>query len=462
MFYRFRSSAVFFVLLVVLYTNGLCADTINVPTDHATIQDAINAASDGDEVVVASETYFETINFNGKAITLRSSSDDPTDTIIDAVGFVIFSGAVGSVVTCESGETETTVLQGFTLTGGDESGMYNENSNPAIINCIFSDNTTDGDGGGMHNRDSNPTITRCTFSNNSAQWYGGGMYNDDSDPMIIDCTFSGNWAMYGGGMYNLYSHPTVTNSTFSGNWAEDTGGGMRNSDSDPTIANCTFNGNVAELGGGMANYIFSDSGVIFSTFSGNSAGEGGGGMSKIGELIPIVINCTFSGNTADQGGGMYNENSNPTITNSVLWGNVAADHLFDLPVEKILVHGNEMYNDDSTPTVTYSCIQGGYEGTGNIHSDPLFIDTQNDDLRLTAESPCIDVGNNAAIPAGIETDLDGNIRIFNDTVDMVAYEVQPSVTDLCELLERTDINCDGVVNILDLAILAAHWLEGSE
>ena len=140
MFYRFRSSAVICASLVLLYGNGLSADTIHVPVDQA----AIDAASDGDEVVVDPGTYNETINFNEKAITLLSSSDNPADTIIDGDG-------AGSVVTCESGETSATVLQGFTLTGGYSDtggGMFNDNnSSPTVTNCIFSGNETDEGGG---------------------------------------------------------------------------------------------------------------------------------------------------------------------------------------------------------------------------------------------------------------------------------------------------------------------------
>ncbi len=66
------------------------ADIINVgPGDS--IQDAIDAAMDGDEIVVAEGTYLEAIDFLGKAITVRST--DPADpvvvanTIIDGTGF---------------------------------------------------------------------------------------------------------------------------------------------------------------------------------------------------------------------------------------------------------------------------------------------------------------------------------------------------------------------------------------
>ena len=140
----------------VMLTGTAVADILHVPGDYPTIQEAIDAAMDGDEVEVHPGTYFETIDFLGKAITLRSS-DGPDVTTIDATGL----GQV-SVVTCNSGEGPNTVLDGLTVTGGTGSGMADVGSSPSVANCTFIWNLTYGDGGGVYNlNSSNPTVTNC-------------------------------------------------------------------------------------------------------------------------------------------------------------------------------------------------------------------------------------------------------------------------------------------------------------
>ena len=235
---------------VVLVSSSYAA-IINVPGDQPTIQAGINAAVDGDVVIVAEGEYFENINFNGKAITVRSTDpDDPVvvmHTIINGTGFF-------HVVQCVSGEGPETVLSGFVITGGNANtfpddarggGMFNdESSSPAVTNCSFSGNSAIIQGGGMGNLvNSSPTVTNCTFSGNSGS-QGGGMYNADSTPTVANCSFSGNTALgpatHGGGMNNFNSSPTVTNCTFSGNSATTNGGGMSNSGgSSPTVARLT-------------------------------------------------------------------------------------------------------------------------------------------------------------------------------------------------------------------------------
>ncbi|MDH4241716.1 MAG: pentapeptide repeat-containing protein, partial [Phycisphaerae bacterium] len=229
---------------------------------------------------------------------------------------------------------------------------------------------------------------------NGSSWpdnYGGGMYNSSGSPTVSNCIFSRNSSSHiGGGMHNgLYSSPTVTNCRFINNSA-DYGGGMYNDLSSTTVVNCIFSGNTADadFGGGMCN----------------------------GNGNPSVINCTFSSNSSRVGGGMHCTNCSLTLTNCILWGNTA----------KV---GQQIYDFGTiSATVSYCDVQGGWTGVGNINADPLFKDadglddiagTEDDNLKLSNGSPCIDAGYNPAIPLFISLDLAGNPRFFDDfeTID---------------------------------------------
>ena len=245
-------------VLATFAISAVCrAATLHVPADYPTIQSCIDAAVSGvDECNVAPGTYHETINFLGKAITVRSSGGADVTTI-DA------TGVGGSVVSCRSHEGPDSVLDGFTITGGTGTdlggftsggGMYNNYSSPTVTDCKFSGNTGRF-GGAMSNYYGSPTVTNCTFSGNTATYYGGGMYNYSGSPTVADCTVSGNTASAGGGgMYNYYGSPTVSRCTFTGNTGYD-GGGIYTNSSSPTVTNCTFSGNIANSGkgGGMYN-----------------------------------------------------------------------------------------------------------------------------------------------------------------------------------------------------------------
>jgi len=83
-------------------------------------------------------------------------------------------------------------------------------------------------------------------------------------------------------------------------------------------------------------------------------------------------------------------------------------------------------------SVSYSDIGGGWAGTGNINSDPLFVNAAGGDYHLQATSLCFNAGNNSLVPVGVTLDMDGNPRINNRTVDMGAFEYQvpgaPAIT----------------------------------
>ena len=142
--------------------------------------------------------------------------------------------------------------------------------------------------------------------------------------------------------------------------------------------------------------------------------------------------------------------SSSLVLNTIFWGN--------LPDQV-------SYDGTSTQHITYSLVQGWTPGIGNIDSDPFFVNAAVDDLHLQASSPAIDAGSNALL--GGLWDLDGNSRVIDTPgvgahsgriVDMGAYESGTSMC-LCANGLVGDINCDGIVNLVDLRLLALHWLE---
>ncbi|MBW8017328.1 MAG: hypothetical protein FVQ82_14195 [Planctomycetes bacterium] len=226
------------VILITLFALASIASagTITVnPGDS--IQAAITASANGDTIIVSPGTYVENLNMNGKAITLRST--DPTNAAI-VTSTIIDGNSVGSVITCGSGETADTVIDGFVITNGAANvggGMFNNFSSPTVSNCTFSGNTANVGGGGMCNgNNSSPTVSNCTFSGNTANYggggMGGGMWNTNfSSPTVSNCMFSGNTANLGGGMFNSSSSPTVTDSYFCFNLHDTINGAPLHADS---------------------------------------------------------------------------------------------------------------------------------------------------------------------------------------------------------------------------------------
>ncbi len=487
------------LIISALFACPALASTIRVPADQPTIQAGIVAASGGDLVLVAPDTYLENIDFLGKAITVQGEAG-PDVTEIDG-------NQAGSVVSFTGGETEEAGIAGFTIRNGSSlrgGGIYCLDSSPTVTNCTISENNVSGGlygGGGIYCENSSPAIMSCRIIGNSAA-SAGGIFCFDSSPTITDCTITGNIANnpngHGGGIYcNVLSQATITNCTITGNSANK-GGGIGCSESSPVITNCTISGNDAEYGGGI--HVVGNGSEIYpaidgSTLSENSAYRGGAIYSKGDNFSRVyltitncsisknsavkgagiwnhtysystIANCTISENSAeDLGGGIYSAGGDTEITNSILWG----DHAPEGPEMAI----SQGYNYIA---VSYSDVQGGEAGVhietkgtlvwleGNIDSDPLFAGEG--DYHLTAGSPCIDAGTDA----GVYTDIDGDERPQGAGFDMGADEnvdcrdydgdhwpdeecggedcddttplTHPGAPEICDGLDN---NCDGAV-----------------
>jgi hypothetical protein len=371
--------------------------------------------------------------------------------------------------------TNCTFINNLAPIGG---GIYNRNSNPMLTDCTFNGNHALFFGGGMYNVDCNATLTDCIFITNSTEKRGGGgMENWGSNLTLTNCTFRENFAVGpGGAMENIAKcNITLTDCLLRGNFANGSGGAMSNYSNDPTLNNCTFSENSTLGSGGGMDSVKANAMLTHCTFNGNSAENNGGGISNSSDSNSTLTNCMFSGNKAEnKGGGMYNYNSNPTLINCAFSGNTAANwggginnsnsivgltnctftgnsaeignsltcdssnqespSILEL-INCIIWDGdNEIWNNDgSIIFIEHSDVQGGWSGEGefNIDADPLFVDadgadnvtgTEDDDLHLLPDSPCIDAGENSAIPESVVTDVGGNPRIVNDTVDIGAYE----------------------------------------
>jgi alkaline phosphatase len=364
---------------------------------YFSIQTAINDANTIDVIEVEEGTYYETIDFGGKSITLTST--DPEDssvvlnTIIDANSDV---NNPGRGVTFDDSEGSTSVLTGFTITGGyapgtgnarDGGGILCDGSSPTISNCIIKQNYAADDGGGIFcDSGSDATISVCTISDNESGDKGGAMYCRNSNPSIKICDITSNDAIIGGGLYFTASVPLIEHCIISDN--ETTGG----SSSD----------------GGGIYLLSSDANIISSVISDNISDDDAGGIYCLTGSSANISNCTLTGNQADdKGGGIYcKSSSDAVITNCILWGNTATT-------------GSQIHTATSSPVVSYSDVQGSpvYPGTGNINTNPAFADA----YHLLSSSPCIDVGDSGGNYFG-QKDIDGEEREMGDEVDIGADE----------------------------------------
>ncbi|MDG2422950.1 MAG: dockerin type I domain-containing protein [Phycisphaerales bacterium] len=258
------------LLVLVASSPGLAATiTVGPPgeADHVYIQDAVDQAQPGDEIVVYPGTYTvsdsdqqQVVDLLGKAITLRSC-EGPEATIIDGQSMV-------RGIVC-AGETATgTLVEGFSIINGigissdidgngqcepwetSGGGLIIYQSGPTIQDCWFIDNTAGMFGGGVYAQKSWPTFQKCVFQGNTSEYKGGAMFNRGSETNINDCMFQDNHAAYtGGAIHNRHSEIMVTGSMFQGNSANITGGAIYSQwNSNAVISDSIFCGNTGNDG----------------------------------------------------------------------------------------------------------------------------------------------------------------------------------------------------------------------
>ncbi|MBC8384566.1 MAG: PKD domain-containing protein, partial [Candidatus Cloacimonetes bacterium] len=246
-----------------------------------------------------------------------------------------------------------------------------QNDSSKFVYCKIIDVVDSASGGGFYIRNfSKILIQNCVIDNCSAHSSGGGMSIHSSNIKIVNTIISGNHAR--GWCDEWWS--------YGGH-----GGGISCSSSSLTMQNCLIIYNEADFG------------IEF---------PGSGGALDLNNSTVQIYNSTFCMNW--EAPSIDNYQGSLVIKNSILWG----------------------YNTVNYAVVSYSNVQNGWEGEGNIDSDPLFINPGNDNYQVSSDSPCINTGTPDTTGLYLpEFDLAGNPRIYDDRIDMGCYEWQGVETE---------------------------------
>jgi len=363
------------------------------------------------------------------------------------------------VMIVDTGVTNLMNIDGFTFRSGHGSDVVVGNGNNRR-------------GGGILSFGS-PHIFNCVFKDNRSL-FGGAIYprfEDASDIIIENCDFINNHSTANGGAILVFdAGALIENCTFDGNTSAAYAGAIRIGDSEVDIVNCVFENNSATLDGGAiwgansaAPSILNIENCDFVNNEALGTTNGGGAICILTDFIVDISSSIFDGNTSEvQGGAIYTEDSDVTLTNSLLINNearssgyggaicnlaglapskitiinstIANNHgaeaggicqveVFATPTlaigNTILSNSNGNYSSPFSPTATVVSLLGNISSDSSLanafthiidlnNTDPLFEDPSNDDFHLAGNSPAHDLGVMANAPSH---DLDGLERV---------------------------------------------------
>ncbi len=380
---------------------GLHADVIHVPGDEPTIQAGVDAAVDGDEVVVADGLYTgpgnRAISTGTKLITVRSAGG-PGACVIDCetqdLAFVLSGGARVEGFTIRNGRA---VFGGAMLVAGDAT----------IVSCVFDGNAADA---------------------------GGALFIQGSSPAIIGCTFRGNCAQVsdGGAIYNLSGNPALVNCLMNGNCAAAFGGGIFSDLAALSLVNCTLSDNTAFRGGGITNYAGVEMTLSSCIIWSNHATQGRGLEVQILSTSSVeVVNYSCVQDLEGAYGGD---------------GNIDADPGFVDPQQ-----GNYRLEPGS-PCIDAADNTAVPKGiTTDLDGNPRFVDDPDTKDTGLGDPPNVDMGAYEFQVSACLWDLDanGSVGILDLLALLAAWGTDPG--------GPPDFDGDGTVGILDLLALLANW-----
>jgi hypothetical protein len=445
-------------------SSGVITVCLSGGCDYTSIQDAVDAADEGDVIKVAAGIYTDVhrrpspggsdyghgggpdvitqVVYISKTVTIRGgytgAFTEPPDpesnpATLDAQGR-------GRVLLITQGASAT--VEGLRVTGGVATGLggYLE---PWIE--VPSDA-----GGGIYVSGAGATLRHNWVFSNAAGG-GGGLYLGWNDTISVSGNVvTSNTADYGGGLYVDFSDATLWDNVITANSAGTDGGGLYFFNSDGTFSGNTVKRNSADgYGGGMM--LWGHDGTLGgNTVSANSAGEYGGGMFLLGSDATLTNNVVADNQADSAGSGLLVMNCSPRLTHNTIARNSRGDgsgiYIWKVPSmygpTSVALTNNILVSHtvgitatvDSTAILEATLWGSGswangadWGGAGtiitgtpayNTWGDPDFVDPDSGDYHIGPGSAAIDRG----VDAGVTLDMDGEPRPVGEGYDLGADE----------------------------------------
>jgi hypothetical protein len=308
---------------------------------YGTIQDAIDDAANGDTVEVCAGTWFEGLELDGKALTVRATGGAAATTI-DAEGwrtvarvwggadvtfegftFANGAGSTGGNLSCQDSRLvlrDSVVRDGEAGSGGGLGAVW---CTGLVERTTFHDNLATWSGGAVYVQGDEPALVADTFQHNEADSDGGAVYVD-GNAEVADNTFEGNHATRGGGAWIQEGWGDVRGNTLFGNTSEDDGAAVYVFGGAPAVTGNTFTANDSGDEGGALRVKLSAAAVRDNDFVDNHADYRGGAM-KISHAASELSGNTYEGNTTwVTGGAVLLYESASTLRGETFVGNTAS------------------------------------------------------------------------------------------------------------------------------------------
>lgn len=390
----------------------------DLSTAALTIQDAVDAANNGDLILVNDGVYQTGTRATKQSLMgLGTTYYDTNRLVITKPVTVQSIHGPGAAFIDGGGQyrcafvTNGATLSGFTL----QNGLVGWVQTTVILGRSIT-KTNLGNGGGVAGLIpslSQGVVTNCIITGNNALGYGGGA----SDVSLVNCTLQYNNAISGGGAFDCTLSNCVVNSNSGQSTGSSSGGG-------PGLPATTTPGAGGGIYGGLAYNCLIEN---------NSAFDGGGVFGAVN-----LVNCTIENNSATVAGGLDAAASSHglyyALANCILYDNFAS--------------GTNSNYGTGNLTFSHCCLAPLAAGTGNFTNDPVFVNYWVGDFHPQSTSPCINSGDDAAVIT--PTDLDGNARIAGGTVDVGCYEFTNPASVLGYLwAQQYGVPTDGSADFLD-------------